>query len=147
MLTLTIIKNSNIFNSHCKTLVNTINCVGVMGKGLALEMKNRYPEMFEQYHSFCERNLIDIGKLWLYKTDDKWVLNFPTKKHWKNNSEYEYIELGMQKFLETYKDKNIKSIAFPMLGCNNGGLNKDKVLEIMTKYLIKCEDIIIEIFY
>lgn len=147
MLTITVIKNSNIFNSQCQTLVNTINCVGVMGKGLALEMKNRYPDMFEQYKTYCFQKLIDIGKLWLYKSDNKWILNFPTKKHWNNNSEYEYIELGMKKFLETYKSKNIKTIAFPMLGCSNGGLDKDKVLEIMTKYLIKCEDIIVEIYY
>lgn len=147
MLTITVIKNSNIFNSQCQTLVNTINCVGVMGKGLALEMKNRYPEMFSLYQDFCNKQLIDIGKLWIYKSDDKWILNFPTKKHWKNNSEYEYIEAGMKKFVETYKEKGITTIAFPMLGCNNGGLNKDKVLEIMTKYLIQCEDIIVEIYY
>ena len=60
MLTITIIKNSNIFNSKCQTLVNTVNCVGVMGKGLALEMKKRYPLLFEQYKTFCDKKLIDI---------------------------------------------------------------------------------------
>lgn len=152
MITITIIKNSNIFNSKCQTLVNTVNCVGVMGKGLALEMKKRYPLMFEQYKTFCDENLIDIGKLWIYnhiveKETVKKILNFPTKKHWKDSSEYDYIEQGMKKFVETYKNKNISSIAFPMLGCNNGGLNKDVVLEILTKYLIKCENLIVEIYY
>jgi O-acetyl-ADP-ribose deacetylase (regulator of RNase III) len=148
MLTITIIKNSNIFNSKCQTLVNTVNCVGVMGKGLALEMKKRYPLLFEQYKTFCDKKLIDIGKLWIYKTDtDKLILNFPTKKHWKDSSEYDYIEQGMKKFVETYKNKNISSIAFPMLGCNNGGLNKDIVLEILTRHLIKCENLVVEIYY
>ena len=92
MMTLTIIKNKNIFDSQCQTIVNTVNCVGVMGKGLALEMKKRYPNMFDKYKDYCDKGLIDIGKLWLYKhSDDKWILNFPTKKHWKNGSEYEYI--------------------------------------------------------
>lgn len=147
MITITIIEGKNIFNTKCQTIVNTINCVGVMGKGIALEMKNRYPLMFDKYKEYCNNGLIDIGKLWLYKdSDEKWILNFPTKKHWKNNSQYEYIEDGMKKFVETYKEKNITSIAFPMLGCSNGGLNKDIVLEIMTKHLIKCDNLIIEIY-
>ena len=147
MMTLTIIKNKNIFDSQCQTIVNTVNCVGVMGKGLALEMKKRYPNMFDKYKDYCDKGLIDIGKLWLYKhSDDKWILNFPTKKHWKNGSEYEYIEEGMKKFVETYKEKGITTIAFPMLGCNNGGLEKDVVIQIMTKYLIKCDNLIIEIY-
>jgi O-acetyl-ADP-ribose deacetylase (regulator of RNase III) len=147
MLTVSIISNRNIFDTQCQTIVNTVNCVGVMGKGIALEMKNRYPDMFEKYKTFCDNKLIDIGKLWLYKNpDDKWILNFPTKTHWRYQSEYDYIEKGMQKFIETYKDKNIKSIAFPMLGCSNGGLNEEKVLEIMMKYFSKCDELIIEIY-
>jgi O-acetyl-ADP-ribose deacetylase (regulator of RNase III) len=147
MLTITVINNKNIFDTKCQTIVNTVNCVGVMGKGIALEMKNRYPEMFDKYKSFCDKKLIEIGKLWLYKNDDnKWILNFPTKIHWKNNSEYEYIEKGMQKFVETYKEKNITSIAFPMLGCSNGGLDNDTVLNIMVKHLMKCDNLIIEIY-
>lgn len=147
MLTLTVIKDRNIFDSQCQTIVNTINCVGVMGKGIALEMKKRYPEMFDKYKDYCDKGLIDIGKLWLYKhSDEKWILNFPTKKHWKNKSEYEYIESGMIKFLETYKERGIKTIAFPMLGCSNGGLDKNIVIQIMTKYLIQCTDLIVEIY-
>lgn len=151
MLTISIIKDRNIFDSQCQTIVNTVNCVGVMGKGIALEMKNRYPDMFEKYKNLCENKLIDIGKLWIYthiveKEIVKRILNFPTKIHWKNKSEYEYIEKGMQKFIETYQDKNITSIAFPMLGCNNGGLDSDMVLEIMLKYLSKCDNLIVEIY-
>lgn len=143
---ITIIKG-NIFNTKAQTIVNTVNCVGVMGKGIALVFKLRYPKLFEQYQKYCSQHLIDIGKLWIYKGDQKdpWVLNFPTKTHWKLPSEYTYIEKGLQKFVDTYKDKGITSIAFPLLGANNGGLDKDKVLELMQSYLQKC-DIPIEIY-
>ena len=110
----------NIFNSSAQTIVNTVNCVGVMGS---------------------------IGKLWLYKGEPNkpWVLNFPTKTHWKLPSEYSYIELGLQKFVSAYKDRGITSIAFPLLGANNGGLDKSRVLSIMENYLSRC-DIPIEIY-
>lgn len=137
----------NIFNSQTQTIVNTVNCVGVMGKGIALVYKLRYPNLFEKYQELCKKRLMDIGKLWLYKeeTDASWVLNFPTKKHWKYPSQYSYIEAGLQKFVDTYKEKGIKSIAFPLLGANNGGLDSDKVLNLMTTYLSQC-DIPIEIY-
>lgn len=139
--------NGNIFNTKAQTIVNTVNCVGVMGKGIALVFKLRYPSMFELYHEYCREHLIDIGKLWLYKGEENapWVLNFPTKTHWKLPSEYSYIEKGLQKFVDTYKEKGITSIAFPLLGANNGGLNGEKVKEIMISYLEKCE-IPIEIY-
>lgn len=137
----------NIFNTKAQTVVNTINCVGVMGKGIALVYKLRYPNMFEQYQEYCKAKLIDIGKLWLYKGDegDPWVLNFPTKYHWKYESKIEYVEKGLKKFVETYKDKGITSIAFPMLGTNNGGLDYNTVLDLMKKYLGQC-DIPVEIY-
>lgn len=141
------IVNGNIFNSKAQTIVNTINCVGVMGKGIALVFKLRYPMMFDIYQKYCYEHLIEIGKLWLYKgePDTPWVLNFPTKTHWKLPSEYVYIERGLQKFVETYEEKGITSIAFPLLGANNGGLDKEKVLDLMTNYLNKC-NIPIEIY-
>ena len=137
----------NIFNSKTQTIVNTINCVGVMGKGIALVFKLRYPDMFEKYKEHCQSKMIGIGKLWLYKSEDtpQWVLNFPTKFHWKYPSKIEYIEVGLQKFVDTYKDKGITSIAFPLLGTHNGGLNKVEVLDLMYRYLDKC-DIPIEIY-
>ncbi len=138
----------NIFNTHCQTIVNTVNCVGVMGKGIALVFKLRYPDMFPIYQDYCNRGLIEIGKLWLYKPEDArqaWVLNFPTKVHWKLPSEYTYVEQGLKKFAETYKEKGITSIAFPLLGTNNGGLDKEAVLRLMLRYLEPC-DIPIEIY-
>lgn len=129
-----------IFESSAQTLVNTINCVGVMGKGLALEFKNRYPAMFDKYKSFCDKGVFKPGVLWIYKAEDgKWILNFPTKIDWRNPSEMSYIEEGLTKFVEIWKEKGITSIAFPLLGCNNGGLNPDEVIPLMEKYLNQCE--------
>lgn len=141
-------KKGNIFSSDKQTIVNTINCVGVMGKGVALGFRLRYPEMYEKYKEFCKNKQIAIGKLWLYKQPQEgsqWVLNFPTKFHWKYPSKMEYLEAGLQKFVDTYKDKGITSIAFPLLGTHNGGLDKIEVLNMMHFYLKKCS-IPIEIY-
>jgi len=127
---------SDIFKSPARVLVNTVNTVGVMGKGVAKDFKLIYPDMFKQYQKLCEENKLDIGKLWIYKTSNKWILNFPTKKHWRNRSKLEYIEAGLKKFVCSYADKGITSISFPMLGCGNGELDWDtEVRPLMEKYL------------
>ena len=133
------LKNGNIFNTKAGTIVNTINCVGVMGAGIAYEFRLRYPEMFARYVELCSEdnpNKIDIGKLWLYKANDgRQVLNFPTKKHWRDPSKMSYIKAGLEKFANTYTSKNIDSVAFPLLGAANGGLNKDEVINLMMKFI------------
>jgi len=135
-----VLHGKTIFESDAQTLVNTINCVGVMGKGIALEFKNRYPAMFDKYKSFCDKGVFKPGVLWIYKAEDgKWVLNFPTKVDWRNPSKIEYIEEGLKKFVEIWEEKGIKSIAFPLLGCSNGGLDPDEVIPIMKKYLEQCD--------
>lgn len=140
-------RGKTIFESSAQTLVNTVNCVGVMGKGLALEFKNRYPEMFDKYKSFCDKGVFKPGVLWIYKAPDgKWVLNFPTKVDWKNPSELEYIEAGLKKFVEIWKEKEITSIAFPLLGCTNGGLDPEVVIPVMEKYLSQCEGLDVTIY-
>lgn len=125
----------DIFSSPAQVLVNTVNLDGVMGKGIAFQFKKLYPDMFKKYQMLCEKNMLDIGKLWLYKSEEKWILNFPTKRHWRNSSKLEYIEEGLKKFVATYKEKNITSIAFPKLGCGNGGLDWEVVKPIMDEYL------------
>lgn len=126
----------DIFQSPAQVLVNTVNTVGVMGKGIAKRFKTVYPQMYIDYRKYCENGSLDIGKLWLYKSENKWVLNFPTKKHWRNPSKIEYIEKGLQKFVDTYQDKGITSISFPQLGCGNGGLDwEEQVKPLMEKYL------------
>ena len=139
--------NGNIFNSKCQTIVNTVNCVGVMGKGIAQVYKLRYPIMFLEYKEHCKNKLIKPGALWLFskQSNAPWILNFPTKFHWKYPSKIEWIENGLKKFVETYEQKKISSIAFPLLGTHNGGLDTTEVKELMKKYLSKCS-IDIEIY-
>jgi O-acetyl-ADP-ribose deacetylase (regulator of RNase III) len=136
----------NIFTTQCQTIVNTVNCVGVMGAGIAYECRLRYPEMYERYVEICKDKKLNIGMLWIYKYDDKWIMNFPTKFHWKYESKEEYLEKGLQKFLDTYKEKGITSIAFPLLGASNGGISESVSLRIMRRYLEQCE-IDIEIYH
>ena len=126
---------TNIFESNAQVIVNTVNTVGVMGKGLAKEFKRLYPDMFESYQNLCETGELGIGNLHLYKTSNKWILNFPTKKSWRSASKLEYIEEGLKKFVSEYETLGITSIAFPLLGCGNGGLEWEEVKPLMEKYL------------
>jgi O-acetyl-ADP-ribose deacetylase (regulator of RNase III) len=130
----------NLFNSKAQTLVNTVNCVGVMGKGIALEFKKRYPQMFAEYQIKCREKEIEIGRSWLWKNNNKlpWLLSFPTKVHWRYPSEVTYIEKGLSEFVASYQQWGITSIAFPVLGANNGGLNKEIIKPLMVRYLSKC---------
>jgi len=125
----------NIFDSPAQVIVNTVNTVGVMGKGLALSFRQRYPDMFQRYKKVCERRQLTIGKLMLFYEQDHWLLLFPTKENWRNPSKLEYIEKGLLKFVDTYAEKNIVSIAFPRLGCGNGELDWNAVRPLMEKYL------------
>lgn len=147
------VKSGNIFTSSCQTLVNTVNCVGVMGAGIALECRLRYPAMFEKYKILCGQRRLSPGVLWLYKggaeasdINDKWILNFPTKVEWKYPSKIEWVVSGLDKFVETYREKAITSIAFPVLGGLNGGLDPDEVVSVMQTKLKPC-DIPIEIYH
>ena len=135
----------NIFRTELQTIVNTVNCFGIMGAGLALECKYRYPDMFIRYKDMCDKKLLDIGKLYLYKTHQKWILNFPTKYHWKYETKPEYLDKGLKRFKETYKEKGILSAAFPLLGAHNGGLSKEESLSLIEKHLSSI-DIPIEIY-
>ena len=125
----------DLFKSPAKILVNAVNTVGVMGKGVALEFKKQYPEMFYLYKKLCEDKQLDVGKLFLWRKEKKWVLLFPTKKHWRNPSKIEYIESGLKKLVENWDRLGADSIAFPRLGCGNGGLDWNEVRPIMEKYL------------
>lgn len=128
--------SGDLFQSPAKVLVNTVNTVGVMGKGIALKFKRIYPEMFEAYRNHCERGQLQIGQLLLHKTPNKWVLNFPTKKHWRNPSRVEYIEAGLRKLHARCSEMGITSIAFPELGCGNGELDFEaQVKPLMERYL------------
>jgi len=132
------IVSKNIFDSKCECIVNTVNTVGAMGAGLALEYRLRVPRMYQQYVDKCKRNEIEIGKYWIYSDMDrlcKKILNFPTKKHFIHKSKHEYLFEGLLYFRENYMKDNITSIAFPILGSRQGKLNRDNVLLIMRDLL------------
>lgn len=134
-----------VFNTNAKTIVNTVNCFGVMGAGIALEFKLRYPEMFEKYKDMCAKGDYQVGRPRLFEYKDIRILNFPTKKHWRAPSQLEWIEQGLRYFALNYKKANIKSIAFPKLGTNNGKLSWEVVKPLMEKYLANLDDIDITI--
>ena len=128
---------SSIFDSPAQTLVNTVNTVGVMGKGIAKDFKARYPQMYREYRALCDEGRLKLGMLQLWRGPDRWVLNFPTKTTWRRPSKLEYVEAGLQKFCDTYEKMGVTSVSFPPLGCGNGNLDWDDVSPLMEKYL-KC---------
>lgn len=139
--------SENIFNDIQRdALVNTINCVGVMGKGIALEYKKRYPKMFKQYQQACNDRKIEIGKMWCFHTPTNLIINFPTKDHWKNPSKYEWIELGLIDLKKVIQEKKIKRIRIPALGCSNGKLSFTKVLTLMEIHLKELVDVQILVY-
>ena len=128
-------QKGDIFTATTQVIVNTVNCEGYMGKGLALSFKQKYPHMYSIYQEECNRGKIRIGRPSLYKESDPWILNFPTKDKWRANSKLEYLDKGLKYFVTNYKQVGIKSIAFPKLGAQNGKLSWDEVGPLMAKYL------------
>lgn len=125
-----------VFNVDTQALVNTVNCVGVMGAGIALEFKLRYPEMFEDYATKCRDRQIVTGKVDYFKHEDgRIIVNFPTKAHFKYPSKLSWIEQGLEHFCKTYTSQGITSIAFPKLGTSHGGLAWNEVKQRMEHYL------------
>ena len=126
----------DMFASRAQTLVNTVNCVGVMGKGVALEFKRRFPLMFEEYVARCERKQVRLGEPYLYlDRGGAMVVNFPTKDHWRSPSRLSDIERGLDYFVQNVAAWDITSVAFPPLGCGNGGLEWAEVGPLMYRKL------------
>jgi O-acetyl-ADP-ribose deacetylase (regulator of RNase III) len=125
----------DIFESQAHVIVNPVNCRGVMGAGLALAFKQKYPDMFTVYQQECRAKKLAIGHPTLYRASKPWILNFPTKDHWRLPSKLEYIEEGLQFLVANYQNEGIKSIAFPKLGTQNGRLSWEEVGPLMAKYL------------
>lgn len=126
---------TSLMTSNSQTVVNTVNTVGVMGKGLAAAFKERFPVMFDEYKHVCKNDLLQPGSSWLWKGPEQWVLNFATKKHWRNPSKLEYVRDGLDEFRQKYEQSGIREIAFPRLGCGNGGLDWDVVRPLMVDKL------------
>ena len=131
--------SGDLLESCCDYLVNTVNCEGIMGKGIALQFKKKYPEMFDEYVLQCQKNQIEIGKPHLWSLNNLFenitIINFPTKISWRNPSKIEYIEDGLTWMKKYFITKPYVSCAIPPLGCGNGNLEWNKVKSIIYKEL------------
>lgn len=117
----------NLLDSSAEALVNTVNTVGVMGKGIALMFKDRFPENYKAYAAACARGEVRVGAMFVTEAVEvggrRWIVNFPTKKHWRDPSKLEWVRDGLAALKELAHKKRIRSIAIPPLGCGNGGLD------------------------
>ncbi len=136
----------DIFKSPAQVLTNTVNCVGVMGKGVALEFKNRYPQMFSDYKVKCAQGQVKPGQPYLWENDSTQVLNFPTKRHWRESSLLQDVEDGLKYLAESYEQMGIQSLAMPALGCGLGGLKWSVVQPLIVKHLGTIPDLDVYVY-
>lgn len=140
----------NLLAAPTQALVNTVNTVGVMGKGIALQFKERFPINFKVYEKACRAGEVKVGKMLVVKENtlegEKVIINFPTKTEWFKKSQYSYIEDGLKDLVRVIKEYKISSIAIPPLGCGNGGLKWEKVKEMMDAHLSALSDVDIMVY-
>jgi len=136
-------KKGNILEEEADALVNTVNTYGVMGKGIALAFKKTFPKNYKDYRKAFENKELQTGKMFVHKTDlliPKYIINFPTKRHWRNKSKLEYIEQGLEDLLNVIETNKIRSIAIPPLGCGNGGLDWKIVKKLIIDKLTSLQE-------
>lgn len=137
-------KQGNIFKENADALVNAVNCVGVMGKGLALQFKQAFPENFLAYKKACTAKEVQPGKMFTFTSDrlcPRYIINFPTKRHWKAKSRIEDIKAGLVALVTEVRQLQICSIAIPALGCGNGGLDWTEVKPSIEEALADIPDV------
>jgi O-acetyl-ADP-ribose deacetylase (regulator of RNase III) len=125
--------NGDILQSSMHAIVNTVNCVGVMGAGIALAFKKRFPDMYKDYAARCNRQEVKLGEPYCYRSQGKIIINFPTKNHWKGNSQLEWIRKGLQYMAAHLQEWGVQSLALPPLGCGLGNLSWDQVRPLMLE--------------
>ncbi|MCF6324037.1 MAG: macro domain-containing protein, partial [Gammaproteobacteria bacterium] len=135
----------NLLQADVEAIINTVNCVGVMGKGIALQFKQAFPENFAVYAKACKAKQVQPGHMFLFEREDlvnpRFIINFPTKTHWKAKSLLEYVEQGLVDLVQVTRDKQIKSIAIPPLGCGNGGLDWAVVRPLIERALAQVPEV------
>ena len=142
-----ILKNQDIFKSHCDCLVNPVNCLGISGKGLALAFKQKFPDNHDFYQEECQKGKFAIGKICAFylgtENQPLWIVNFPTKDHWKNPSTLEYIQSGLEALSDFLNSSpmGLRSIAVPALGCGLGGLQSETVIPMIQEALEKIDSL------
>jgi O-acetyl-ADP-ribose deacetylase (regulator of RNase III)/uncharacterized protein YwgA len=140
----------NLLKADAEALVNTVNTVGVMGKGIALQFKRAFPDNFRQYEQACREKQVELGRMFTVSTGNllipRYIINFPTKGHWKGKSRLEDIEHGLQSLIEEIKRLGIQSIAIPPLGCGNGGLEWSQVKPLIEEAFVEVPDVRVLLF-
>lgn len=140
----------DILQANVEALVNTVNCVGIMGRGIALQFKNQFPDNFKAYRAACTREEVRPGRMFVFEThtltNPKYIINFPTKRHWKGKSRMEDIDSGLRALKEEIRERGIRSIAIPPLGSGLGGLDWDKVRPRIETALRSLDGVAILVF-
>ena len=142
--------SGNILRIDTEAVVNAVNCVGVMGKGLALQFKKAFPENFKAYEAACRHREIQTGRMFVFETghifNPRYIINFPTKRHWRYRSHYEDIVDGSKALVAAVRNRNIRSIAIPPLGFGLGGLDWEKVRMIIEEAFSGAPDVQVKLF-
>lgn len=140
----------NLLEAKVEAFVNTVNTVGVMGKGIALMFKERYPDNFKAYRTACKTGEIEVGRMFVTISDElsgpRWIINFPTKQNWRNPTRIEWIETGLVALREFIVQREVRSIAIPPLGCGNGGLEWTTVRPMIESALADLPDTRVIVF-
>src|ERR1035438_2917637 len=141
--------DGDLLKTPAEALVNTVNTVGVMGKGIALQFKLAHPDNYVAYEVACKREEVQIGKMFVFRRENnpRFIINFPTKRHWKGKSKLEDIESGLKALIEVVKKERIRSIAVLPLGCGNGGLDWDEVRPLIEQAFLELPDVEVQLFY
>jgi O-acetyl-ADP-ribose deacetylase (regulator of RNase III) len=143
-------KIGDIFQADAEALVNTVNCVGIMGRGIALQFKNVYPENFKAYEAACRRGEVQPGRMFVFETrqltNPKYIINFPTKRHWRGKSRMADIDAGLTALAAEIRSRRIRSVAIPPLGSGLGGLDWRAVRLRVEEALRDLEDVYVIVF-
>ena len=159
-------KEGNLLDAKVEALVNTVNCVGVMGRGIALMFRHRYPENYQDYRNACEDGKVELGRMLLFELKEKnleqnqlhfeesrgeelrprYIFNFPTKDDWRCKSKLEWIDDGLKDLARLIEDLQVRSIALPRLGVGNGGLDWERVKQLIDEHLGKLENVEVYVY-
>ncbi|MGP0020083.1 MAG: macro domain-containing protein [Candidatus Sulfotelmatobacter sp.] len=140
----------DLLGTDAEALVNTVNTVGVMGKGIALQFKMAFPDNYAAYEAACKRDEVQLGKMFVFHRNvgnPRVIVNFPTKGHWRGKSKIEDIESGLRALIDLVKKENIHSIAVPPLGCGNGGLDWDQVRPLIERAFAEVPTVAVQLFH